>query len=470
MRSARTVRTVRLVALAATFSILVGACGRPADEVESTGESSTTTHTAKAETAKSGAFGSVEDVCRPGDASGATAQGVTADSIRIATVADPGATARPGLDQEFFDTAKVFSEWCNERGGINGRSIVVDERDAALSNYKPVVLEACKDDFFMVGGGAVFDNTGTEDRLDCLLPNVAGYVVTPEAAGSDLQVQPLPNSNTVKPIGDYRWLAKRFAGSQKHVGILAAGIPATTNIAKQDAEMLGDSGFTIVYNDQYPVTGPTSWAPYVQSIKDKDVRGLIWLGEPENLAKFEQGLVDANVELDWIRTDPNHYDQKLLDVGGPAIKNTFINSAIVPFEEAATNPAVQQYLDAFDRYLPNGKARAYLGMQAWSAWVLFAKAAGACGNDLTRRCVYDNLTKVTDWNGGGLHAPTNPGGNQPTECFTVISAKNGKFELVDVDPNEGVFQCAKGNLFTLQGDYGSGVTLADVGKSLEDLK
>ena len=108
---------------------------------------------------------------------------MTADSIRIATVADPGATARPGLDQEFFDTAEVFSKWCNERGGINGRSIVVDERDAALSNYKPVVLEACKDDFFMVGGGAVFDDTGTEDRLRCLLPNVAGYVVTPGAAG-----------------------------------------------------------------------------------------------------------------------------------------------------------------------------------------------------------------------------------------------------------------------------------------------
>ena len=283
-------------------------------------------------------------------------------------------------------------------------------------------------------------------------------------------MQPLPNSNTVKPIGDYRYLARRFPGSQKHVGILAPAIPATTNIAKQDAEMLGASGFKVVYNDQYPVTGPTSWSPYVQTLLDKGVQGLVWLGEPENLAKLEQAFVDAEVELDWIRTDPNHYDQKLLEVGGSAIKDTYINSAIVPFEAAKTNPAVRQYLDAFDQYLPNGRARAYLGMQAWSAWVLFAKAAGACGNDLTRKCVYDNLTKVTEWTGGGLHAPTNPGGNQPTQCFTVISAENGKFKLVDVDANEGVFQCSKNNLFTLQGDYGKGITLADVGKSLKDLK
>ncbi len=474
MHRARTVRTVRLLAVGAALAIVFAACGRPAGEVDTAGDagesSSTSSTVAQAETTKSSSFGSVDDVCQPGEPTGAPAQGVTADSIRIATVADPGATARPGLDQEFFDTAAVFASWCNDRGGINGRSIVVDERDAALTNYKPVVLEACKDDFFMVGGGAVFDNTGTEDRLDCLLPNVAGYVVTPEAAGSDLQVQPLPNSNSVKPIGDFKWLAKKFPGSQEHVGILAAGIPATTSIAKQDAEMLGASGFTIVYDDQYPVTGPTSWAPYVQSLKDKGVEGLVWLGEPENLAKFEQALVDADVELDWVRTDPNHYDQSLLDVGGPAIKNTYINSAIVPFEEAGANPAVQQYLDAFDEYLPNGKARAYLGMQAWSAWVLFAKAAGACGNDLTRRCVYDNLLSVKEWDGGGLHAPTDPGGNRPTECFTVISAEKGKFTLVDVDPNDGVFQCSKKNLFTLTGDYGRGLTLADVGKRLKDLQ
>ena len=111
-------------------------------------------------------------------------------------------------------------------------------------------------------------------------------------------------------------------------------------------------GWKVVYNDQYPPTGPTSWAPYVQSMKDKGVKGLIWVGEPENLAKFEQALVDANYPLDWIRTDANHYDSKLIDVGGAAIKNTYIRSVFYPFEDASKNPATQQYLDAFEQYLP----------------------------------------------------------------------------------------------------------------------
>ena len=45
----------------------------------------------------------------------------------------------------------------------------------------------------MVGGGAVFDDTGVKDRLECMLPDIAGFVVTPVARGSDLLIQPLPN-------------------------------------------------------------------------------------------------------------------------------------------------------------------------------------------------------------------------------------------------------------------------------------
>ena len=72
MKNARTVHTFRLVALAATFAILAGACGRPAQEKESTGESTTTTAATRP---TSSAFGSVDDVCQPGNATGATARG-----------------------------------------------------------------------------------------------------------------------------------------------------------------------------------------------------------------------------------------------------------------------------------------------------------------------------------------------------------------------------------------------------------
>jgi ABC-type branched-subunit amino acid transport system substrate-binding protein len=457
----------RLIACALGAALLLAACGRSDSE---SGSASTTSTTAGSSTPASGDFGTLKDVCQTGDATGATAQGVTPTEIKVGTFADPGFVGRPGLDQELFDTAEVFSKWCNAAGGINGRKIVVNQHDSALFDVKARMTDACAQDFFLVGGGAVFDNQGVETRLQCLLPDIPGYVVTAEARGADLLVEPLPNPIDNIAIGEYRYLGKKFPDSTKHVGILTGDLPTTVTVAKQAEEAAKKLGWDIVYSDQYPSAGPTSWAPYAQGMKDKGVEGLIWVGEPENLAKLQVDMKDVDFAPQWIRADTNHYDQKLLDTGGDAVANTYIPSAFVPFEQAAKNPATQQYLDEFAKYKPGAKAKALLGAQAWSAWLLFAQAAKACGSDLTRKCVYDNAKKVHDWTGGGLHATTDPGAGKGAECFALLKAGNGKFTVIDVAPRTGLYNCSPKNRLALQGDYGKGVTLADVGKSINDLK
>jgi ABC-type branched-subunit amino acid transport system substrate-binding protein len=457
----------RWIAVALGAALLLAACGRSDSE---TGGGSTTSTTAGSTQPASGDFGTLEDVCQSGDASGAPAQGVTPTEIKVGTFADPGFVGRPGLDQELFDTAEVFAKWCNAAGGINGRKIVVNEHDSALFDVKARMTDACSQDFFLVGGGAVFDNQGVETRLQCMLPDIPGYQVTAEARGADLKVEPLPNPIDNIAIGDYRYLAKKYPSSTKKIGILTGDLPTTVTVAKQAEEAAKKLGWQIVYSDQDPSTGPTSWAPYAQGMKDKGVEGLIWVGEPENLAKLEVDMKDVDFAPQWVRADTNHYDQKLLDVGGSSVANTYIPSAFVPFEQAAKNPATQQYLDAMEQYKPNAKAKALLGAQAWSAWLLFAQAAKACGSDLTRTCVFDNAKKIHDWTGGGLHATTDPGGNKGSQCFTLLVAGNGKFAVVDNSPNTGLYNCSPQNRQALQGDYGKGVTLADVGKSINDLK
>ncbi len=452
--------------VAACVALLAAGCGRSGG---SNADSATST-TAPASTTASVDFGSLTNVCQPGRATGATARGVTDGEIRIATFSDAGFAGRPGLNQELFDTAEVFSKWCDDAGGINGRKIVVDERDAALTNYKPKILESCQQDFFMVGGGAVFDNTGVEDRLKCLLPDIAGFVVTAEARGADLLVQPLPNPADALQLGDLRWLARKYPASTNRVGILTGNLPTTVTVAKQDKEGIESLGWKVAYNDQYPAAGPTSWAPYVQAMRDKGVKDLIWVGEPENLAKLEQAMVDANFGVSWVRADPNHNDKKLIELAGPAVKDTCVWSSFVPFESAKSSPAMQQYLNAFARYKPNAKTKAYLGLQAWSSWLLFAQAARDCGSNLTRTCVFDNAKKVHAWTGGGLHAQSDPGSDKGSSCFLVLHATPTGFVRADINPNRGIYNCRPENGYALKGDYGKGVTLADVGKSLNELK
>ena len=47
---------------------------------------------------------------------------------------------------------------------------------------------------------------------------------------------------------------------------------------------------------------------------------------------------------------------------------------------------------------------------------------------------------MTDWTGGGLHAATNPGANEPPECTLVLQVQDGAFTRYL--PEEG-FDCGE---------------------------
>jgi ABC-type branched-subunit amino acid transport system substrate-binding protein len=452
------------------LALVAGACSRSDDEGSGSDTASTTSGSGGGASA-SADFGDLTEVCNSGSPSGSPAQGVSADEIAISTFSDPGFAGRPGLNQELFDTAKVFSEWCNERGGINGRKIVVHERDSALTNVKAKMTEACAEDFMMVGGGAVFDQDGVTTRLECLMPDIAGYAVSPENRGSDLLVQPVPNSVTTIPVGDLRFLEKQFPDGADNYGILTGDIATTRVVGDQYEEAADSLGWNRVYKDVYPAIGVNDWTPYAQALSSAGVEGLIWVGEPENLAKLVVAMNNIGYTPKFIRTDANHYDEKLIDQAGAALKeNIFIRSVFFPFEQAKGDTATKQYLDAFAQYLPDGKNRTYLGLQAWSAWLLFAQAAKACGDDVTRKCVYDEAKKITEWTGGGLHATTDPGSGTAPNCFAIEKATPNGFVLADVNANDGIFRCDPNGVYKLKKDYGKGVTLEDVGLTQADLK
>ena len=138
----------------------------------------------------------------------------------MGSISDPGFSGTPGLNQELFDTSTVFTKWCNSLGGINGRLIKDDLLDAALFNYNAKITTACAQDFALVGGGGVFDNTGQKTRLSCLLPDYPAYLVTPEARGADLTTQVTPGPNNSLNFGLARYLADKYPDSVNNVGYL----------------------------------------------------------------------------------------------------------------------------------------------------------------------------------------------------------------------------------------------------------
>jgi ABC-type branched-subunit amino acid transport system substrate-binding protein len=272
-------------------------------------------------------------------------------------------------------------------------------------------------------------------------------------------------------VGAQLFVKEHFPDSLDKVGYLTGNLPTTVTVSDQNKEAGEALGFETVYEAQYNAAGESSWAPFAEALRSRDVKGLQWTGEPENLAKLLSAVSDLGYELEWVVTAANHIDEKLTDQGGSAVRNVFIAGSVVPYFQAEDNEATQQYQDLFEQYKPDGKANAYLGYQAFSAWLLFATSVKECGSDVTRKCVFDNASSVEDWTGGGLHAPSNPGEDRPAECITITEATPDGFQVAeDFEPSDGLYDCNPDNVFELEGDYGQGVTLADVGKSIEDLE
>jgi ABC-type branched-subunit amino acid transport system substrate-binding protein len=459
------VRKLRWLAVIAVVAIVASACGRSSDDKEAGGSDTTAAPSGTTETTSAadapGTFGDLTGVCGPakGTNKADSDVGVTADSVQVSVVSDPGFAGRPGLNQELFDSADAFAKWCNDAGGISGRKIVLKKRDAKLTEFQQRVIEACQEkDFMMVGGGAVFDDTGQKERLACDLPTIAGYVVTAQAAGADLTYQSVPNPIDSIAIGDYTWLQSQYPDSIDHVGVLTGSIATTVMVAKRNEEAVKDLGWKIVYEQQYNAAGETTWRPFAEAVKNAGVKGLIWVGEPVNFANMLKALSDIGYKLDWARADANHYDQLLISEGGAAANGAYVRSVFYPFlsdDDAKDNPATLQYRKIIQDWKKNGKI-AYLGVQGFSAWLLWAKAATDCGEDLTRDCVWENISQVHDWTGGGLHAPQDVGGDKPGDCYALEQVKDGKFVLADINPTDGIYACDSKYVVALKGNYGEG--------------
>lgn len=429
----------KLAGIVAVVALLTVGCGDRGSEGTSDigGGETTTTAASDSSAAGAGDWGDLEAVCGPNEKGGKLAaddnQGVSADTIKLGTIADPGFAGRLGLNQELFDAGDAFVEWCNAAGGINGKKLELTKHDAKLTDYQPVVEAACKTDFAMVGGGALQDNLWTDVGAACGLIDVTGFSVTAAKAGlagedptESRSIQPVPNPGDRYPVGPQKLIVEEFPGTDEHVGFLAGDLQTTLDQKVKERRGFEAAGFKVVHDSTYNIAGESNWKPFATAIESDGVKFMKFIGEGSNGANLELAMQQVGYVPEVRYYETNFYDQTFLDAAGEAAEGVFIGTAYIPMEEADTHPATQLYLDNLDK---TGGKKAVLGLQSTSAWLLFATLAKACDqdNDLTRDCILKGAQEVTEWTGGGLHAPTSPATNEGAECFVVLQVKDGKF-------------------------------------------
>jgi hypothetical protein len=407
--------------------------------------------------ANAGDFGTLTKICGPGNATGGSGRGITASSIQLGTMADPGSTVAPGLGQEFFQVGDAFVKWCNAAGGINGRKIALTDYDAKLFNVAPEMIQACQKVFMLVGNGNGLDDPGAKPRTDCKLGSIPSYFVSPAAAAAPYQVQPTPNPPDEFQVGPFRLLGLKYP--QTKTSGIAVGSSNTASLRAQGLrtrDAVQQIGFKVAdYSERPPLVA--NWRPYMEEIKQSGAGGYMnATGSATYIAPELTAIKDSALKLTWMLLGNAYYEPQTIQ----AVKSVGVSQPTyqyfshLPFE--MTDQPVVKQIKSIMSGTPNALYTDFTAL-AFSAWTLWAKSATACGNNLTQDCVLQKAGQESAWTAGGLFPPrnTDPNNKHQTQCYVIMDVTPNGFvyDKNVTQPNNGIYNCDPANVVKLAKTY-----------------
>ncbi len=386
-------------------------------------------------------FGTLPSPCGKGSASGSTDNGVTNSTINIAYGDDRGFSGLPGLDQEMGDAVKDMIAWCNAQGGINGRKIVGNYYDAAVTQVGSVMTQACKTDFMLVGEGFALDGLAEQTRLGCNLAAVPGFTVSPVVANAYEMYQASPNPANASPVSSAYQAQLLFGSKTKHVGVYDSTLSTQQTATAKSVQAYTEAGWKFIPNCSAVIdyNGEANYTPFVQKLQSCGAQVIFNNGTP---GPTLYGALEAQSQIGydpvWVM-DSGSYTASFAQWNTAGLGNkVYVRISYEPLEAAKVVPAVAQYLAIVKKY---GGLTSQLGEQATSSFLLWATEAKACGSTLTRQCMINHLAKVTTWTGGGLNASGNPAKNIPPNCGLLMKLDGTKW--VQAYPKKlGTFGCS----------------------------
>jgi len=417
---------------------------------------STTAGAATSASSSSGVWPGVGKICEPGPGGASSVRGVGAKTINIAVENDASNTIVPGLEVEFTQQATAFADWCNAAGGINGRKIVVDNRDAALFNVASQMTSACQSDFMAVGGGYAIDSAGVPIREKCGLGQISAYVPSSAAAMATLQVDPGGANTDSITAGWFGALAKAYPKAVKVAGMGSDDTPSDVQPETKSEFAAEAQGWKVV-DFLLPPTSVEDWAPYVEQYQQKGVTAL-WPADTSGyFTPFAQAMTTAGYHPAFVLLAENFADASTEQavVANPSLPPIYAETQWWPLAQASQNPSTEELVTTMHKY-SKGDAIDFDDEISAESWLLWAKAATACGAGLTVTCVLNHAAATKNWDAGGIQAPiatlTLSNGNpQPSPCFAILqfTKKGIIYDKKITGPTQSIWNCNPKNVIQL---------------------
>jgi hypothetical protein len=402
-----------------------------------------------------GVWPGVGKICEPGSGSNSSVRGVGDKTINIAEFNDAANTIEPGLSEEFVQQAQAFAAWCNASGGINGRHIVIDNRDAALFNAAQVTKAACQSDFMAVGGGLSLDQPSVPIRQQCGLGQISGYVVSNASDLSSDQVDPTGINTDSETAGWFLALAKKYPQAVKKAGMGAENNPSILQPETKYEFGAKGEGWKVV-DFQEPSISVTDWAPFVDEAQSKGVQAL-WPSDDTGMTPYFAAMTTSNYKPAFVILGVQFYNTTTTSAvaANPGVPPVYVETQWWPLQMASQNPSTEQLVNVMHTYA-KGDTVDFFDEEGAESWLLWAKSASACGSDLTVSCVLGKAAATKNWDAGGIQAPVaqltmsnkNP---QPSPCFVLLRAEANKFvyDKAVTQPTQSIWNCNPKNVVHL---------------------
>ena len=119
------------------------------------------------------------------------------------------------------------------------------------------------------------------------------------------------------------------------------------------------------------------------------------------------------------------YSQSWAEQAGELGSNIWVSIGMLPFEEPGDNVELVRYVLFLREEVDEEAELELIGLSSWASALLFEEAVNRAmftsGGGLTRELVIEAAGTITEWDGRGLHGPTNPAEGIPSSCFMLVS-------------------------------------------------
>jgi ABC-type branched-subunit amino acid transport system substrate-binding protein len=355
--------------------------------------------------------------------------GITDSEITIGNSSDISGPV-PGLFESSQDAVKAYVAYFNSTSDICGRKlklVTYDSRTDAGADQQNYA-KGCDETFAMVGSMSAFDSGGAATAQACGLPDIRSAAVTKDrnACSTCFPAQSVNTGEWENAPGEF--IKQNYPDAVAHAALfyLNAGAGAENGPIEANAMTAQGLHFDVVQGID---VAEFNYAPYAQSLKDKGVKVVFFVGAYQQSVRLAQAMQQVGYKPEIYLRDPTDYIPDYVSSGGDAVDGTVVFLNFVPFEEANTNEEMQLYLSWLQQVSP-GVDPSFFGVFSWSAARLFVETAAGLGGKLSRSTLIDALRKTDNWTANGMTSPQHVGTKRTGDCWRFIQLSGGAWQPV----------------------------------------